>query len=234
MASGNANATDTMVNNVASGVAPGIPALANRFNFNTPISGAPTGGLGLAILGSNVLLDLELSALQSEGSGEIVSSPKVITTNGHPALISQGTEIPYIATQTAGGVASNTVSFKKAVLSTEVTPQITPNNNIIMDINVKKDEPDYTNMLPGTTNPPINTREVKTKVEVKNGETVVLGGIYQFQNTNTVNKVPFLGDLPYLGNLFKDREVNKQRLELLIFVTPKIIDSNQQLVSDSN
>ncbi|OYY53624.1 MAG: hypothetical protein B7Y53_07180, partial [Halothiobacillus sp. 28-55-5] len=188
MASGNANATDTMVNNVASGVAPGIPALANRFNFNTPISGAPTGGLGLAILGSNVLLDLELSALQSEGSGEIVSSPKVITTNGHPALISQGTEIPYIATQTAGGVASNTVSFKKAVLSTEVTPQITPNNNIIMDINVKKDEPDYTNMLPGTTNPPINTREVKTKVEVKNGETVVLGGIYQFQNTNTVNK----------------------------------------------
>ncbi|HQS03987.1 MAG: hypothetical protein B7Y07_12020 [Halothiobacillus sp. 24-54-40] len=234
MASGNANATDTMVNNVASGVAPGIPALANRFNFNTPISGAPTGGLGLAILGSNVLLDLELSALQSEGSGEIVSSPKVITTNGHPALISQGTEIPYIATQTAGGVASNTVSFKKAVLSTEVTPQITPNNNIIMDINVKKDEPDYTNMLPGTTNPPINTREVKTKVEVKNGETVVLGGIYQFQNTNTVNKVPFLGDLPGLGNLFKDREVNKQRLELLIFVTPKIIDSNQQLVSDSN
>ncbi|OZA78893.1 MAG: hypothetical protein B7X64_11895 [Halothiobacillus sp. 39-53-45] len=157
-----------------------------------------------------------------------------LTTNGHPALISQGTEIPYIATQTAGGVASNTVSFKKAVLSTEVTPQITPNNNIIMDINVKKDEPDYTNMLPGTTNPPINTREVKTKVEVKNGETVVLGGIYQFQNTNTVNKVPFLGDLPGLGNLFKDREVNKQRLELLIFVTPKIIDSNQQLVSDSN
>ncbi|OYV27811.1 MAG: hypothetical protein B7Z82_04285 [Halothiobacillus sp. 20-54-6] len=234
MASGNANATNTMVNNVASGVAPGIPDLANRFNFNTPISGAPTGGLGLAILGSNVLLDLELSALQSEGSGEIVSSPKVITTNGHPALISQGTEIPYIATQTAGGVASNTVSFKKAVLSTEVTPQITPNNNIIMDINVKKDEPDYTNMLPGSTNPPINTREVKTKVEVKNGETVVLGGIYQFQNTNKVNKVPFLGDLPGLGNLFKDREINKQRLELLIFVTPKIIDSNQQLVSDSN
>jgi type IV pilus assembly protein PilQ len=234
MASGNANATNTMVNNVAAGVAPGIPTLANRFNFNTPISGAPTGGIGLAILGSNVLLDLELSALQSEGSGEIVSSPKVITTNGHPALISQGTEIPYIATQTAGGVASNTVSFKKAVLSTEVTPQITPNNNIIMDINVKKDEPDYTNMLPGTTNPPINTREVKTKVEVKNGETVVLGGIYQFQNTNTINKVPFLGDLPYLGNLFKDRETNKQRLELLIFVTPKIIDSNQQLVSDSN
>ncbi len=199
---------------------------------NTPISGAPTGGLGLAILGSNVLLDLELSALQSEGSGEIVSSPKVITTNGHPALISQGTEIPYIATQTANGVASNTVSFKKAVLSTEVTPQITPNNNIIMDINVKKDEPDYTKILPGTTNPPINTREVKTKVEVKNGETVVLGGIYQFQNTNTVNKVPFFGDLPGLGNLFKDREVNKQRLELLIFVTPKIIDSNQSLVQN--
>jgi type IV pilus assembly protein PilQ len=220
----------TLAQNVASGNAAGVPAPG--YNFNTPISGVPTGGLGLAILGSNVLLDLELSALQSEGSGEIVSSPKVITTNGHAALISQGTEIPYIATQTAGGVASNTVSFKKAVLSTEVTPQITPNNNIIMDINVKKDEPDYTNLLPGTTNPPINTREVKTKVEVKNGETVVLGGIYQFQNTNTINKVPFLGDLPGLGNLFKDREVNKQRLELLIFVTPKIIDSNQSLVAN--
>lgn len=200
---------------------------------NTPISGTPTGGLGLAILGSNVLLDLELSALQSEGTGEIVSSPKVITTNGHTALISQGTEIPYIATQTAGGVASNTVSFKKAVLSTEVTPQITPNNNIIMDIDVKKDEPDYTNMLPGTTNPPINTREVKTKVEVKNGETVVLGGIYQFTNTKSINKVPFFGDLPGLGNLFKDREVSNQRLELLIFVTPKIINSDQSLVNNN-
>lgn len=200
---------------------------------NTPISGTPTGSLGLAILGSNVLLDLELSALQSEGTGEIVSSPKVITTNGHTALISQGTEIPYIATQTAGGVASNTVSFKKAVLSTEVTPQITPNNNIIMDIDVKKDEPDYTNMLPGTTNPPINTREVKTKVEVKNGETVVLGGIYQFTNTKSINKVPFFGDLPGLGNLFKDREVNNQRLELLIFVTPKIINSDQSLVNNN-
>lgn len=204
---------------------------SSNWMVNTPISGTPTGSLGLAILGSNVLLDLELSALQSEGTGEIVSSPKVITTNGHPALISQGTEIPYIATQTAGGVASNTVSFKKAVLSTEVTPQITPNNNIIMDIDVKKDEPDYTNMLPGTTNPPINTREVKTKVEVKNGETVVLGGIYQFTNTKTLNKVPFFGDLPGLGNLFRDREVSNQRLELLIFVTPKIIDSDQTLVN---
>ncbi|ACX96763.1 type IV pilus secretin PilQ [Halothiobacillus neapolitanus] len=199
---------------------------------NTPISGTPAGSLGLAILGSNVLLDLELSALQSEGTGEIVSSPKVITTNGHTALISQGTEIPYIATQTAGGVASNTVSFKKAVLSTEVTPQITPNNNIIMDIDVKKDEPDYTNLLPGTTNPPINTREVKTKVEVKNGETVVLGGIYQFENNNSINKVPFFGDLPGIGNLFKNKEVKNQRLELLIFVTPKIINSDQSLVNN--
>jgi type IV pilus assembly protein PilQ len=226
-------AAQSLVQNVAAGAAAGIPATAG-YNINTPISGTtPTGTLGLAILGSNVLLDLELSALQSEGAGEIVSSPKVITTNGHTALISQGTEIPYIATQTAGGVASNTVSFKKAVLSTEVTPQITPNNNIIMDIDVKKDEPDYTNMIPGTTNPPINTREVKTKVEVKNGETVVLGGIYQFTNTNSINKVPFFGDLPGLGNLFKDREVNKQRLELLIFVTPKIINSDQSLVNSN-
>lgn len=226
MASGNANATDQMLNNVAAGAAPGIPSLGNRFNFNTPISGAPTGGLGLAILGSNVLLDLELSALQSEGSGEIVSSPKVITTNGHTAMIKQGSEIPYQSTTSTGGGAVNTVQFKEAVLQTEVTPQITPNNNIIMDIKVKKDEPDYTNMLPGTTNPPITTREVTTKVEVKNGQTVVLGGIYEFQNTNTINKVPFFGDLPGIGNLFKDKENNNKRFELLIFVTPKIIDSN--------
>ncbi|OZB77913.1 MAG: hypothetical protein B7X29_06835 [Halothiobacillus sp. 13-55-115] len=123
------------------------------------------------------------------------------------------------------------VVCKKAVLSTEVTPQITPNNNIIMDIDVKKDEPDYTNLLPGTTNPPINTREVKTKVEVKNGETVVLGGIYQFENNNSINKVPFFGDLPGIGNLFKNKEVKNQRLELLIFVTPKIINSDQSLVN---
>ncbi|WP_082922798.1 type IV pilus secretin PilQ [Halothiobacillus diazotrophicus] len=226
LASGNANATDQMLSNVAAGAAPGIPSLGNRFNFNTPISGTPTGGLGLAILGSNVLLDLELSALQSEGSGEIVSSPKVITTNGHTAMIKQGSEIPYQSTTSTGGGAVNTVQFKEAVLQTEVTPQITPNNNIIMDIKVKKDEPDYTNLLPGTTNPPITTREVTTKVEVKNGETVVLGGIYEFQNTNSLNKVPFFGDLPGIGNLFKDRENNNKRFELLIFVTPKIIDSN--------
>ena len=234
MASGNANATDQMLSNVATGAAPGIPSLGNRFNFNTPISGAPTGGLGLAILGSNVLLDLELSALQSEGSGEIVSSPKVITTNGHTAMIKQGSEIPYQSTTSTGGGAVNTVQFKEAVLQTEVTPQITPNNNIIMDIKVKKDEPDYTNMLPGTTNPPITTREVTTKVEVKNGQTVVLGGIYEFQNTNTINKVPFFGDLPGIGNLFKDKENNNKRFELLIFVTPKIIDSNGTAAADVN
>ncbi len=201
---------------------------------NTPISGTPTGGLGLAILGSNVLLDLELSALQSEGSGEIVSSPKVITTNGHTAMIKQGSEIPYQSTTSTGGGAVNTVQFKEAVLQTEVTPQITPNNNIIMDIKVKKDEPDYTNMLPGTTNPPITTREVTTKVEVKNGQTVVLGGIYEFQNTKTVNKVPFFGSLPGIGNLFRDKENSNKRFELLIFVTPKIIDANGMAPSDSS
>ncbi|MBD3815162.1 MAG: type IV pilus secretin PilQ [Halothiobacillus sp.] len=221
-----ASTATTKASNATSTTTPG------NWMVNTPISGTPAGGLGLAILGSNVLLDLELSALQSEGTGEIVSSPKVITTNGHTALISQGTEIPYIATQTAGGVASNTVSFKKALLSTEVTPQITPNNNIIMDIDVKKDEPDFSSLLPGTTNPPINTREVKTKVEVKNGETVVLGGIYQFENNNSINKVPFFGDLPGIGNLFKNKEVKNQRFELLIFVTPKIINSGQSLVNN--
>ncbi len=210
-----------------------VSTTANNWNVNTPIAGTPTGSLGLAILGSNVLLNLELQAMQSEGTGEIVSSPKVITTNGHTAMIKQGTEIPYQSTTNVGGAAATNVSFKEAVLQTEVTPQITPNNNIIMDINVKKDEPDYTNLLPGSTNPPINTREVKTKVQVKNGQTVVLGGIYEFQNTTSVDKVPFFGDLPGIGELFKSNSRKNKRLELLIFVTPKIVNSNQQFVSDT-
>jgi len=219
----------TMVQNAYTGAAATIPS---GYNINTPIADTPTGSLGLAILGSNVLLNLELQAMQSEGTGEIVSSPKVITTNGHTAMIKQGTEIPYQSTTNLGGAAATSVSFKEAVLQTEVTPQITPNDNVIMDINVKKDEPDYTKMLPGSNNPPINTREVKTKVQVKNGQTVVLGGIYEFQNTTSVDKVPFFGDLPGIGELFKSNMRKNTRLELLIFVTPKIINSNQQFSSN--
>ncbi len=189
---------------------------------NTPIASDPTGSLGLAILGSNVLLNLELQAMQSEGTGKIVSNPKVITTNGHKAVISQGMEIPYQSQTASGGGAISNIQFKEALLKTEVTPQITPNDMVIMDILVQKDEPDYTRAINGE--PPINTREVQTKVQVKNGQTVVLGGIYEFENTTQLEKVPFFGDLPGIGNLFKNRITDDSRFELLIFVTPKIID----------
>ncbi|WP_372591823.1 type IV pilus secretin PilQ [Guyparkeria sp.] len=194
----------------------------NDFMVNTPISGDPTGSLGLAILGSNVLLNLELQAMQSEGTGKIVSNPKVITTNGHKATISQGVEIPYQSVSSTGGAAIANTEFKEALLKTEVTPQITPNDNVIMDILVMKEEPDYTRAVNGE--PPINTREVQTKVQVQNGQTVVLGGIYEFENVSQIEKVPFFGDLPGIGNLFKNRMSDDSRFELLIFVTPKIVD----------
>ncbi|KTG16354.1 hypothetical protein AUR63_03080 [Guyparkeria sp. XI15] len=209
---------------------PGNPALndqtyatsASDWMVNTPIAGDPTGSLGLAILGSNVLLNLELQAMQSEGTGKIVSNPKVITTNGHKAVISQGVEIPYQSQTASGGGAIANIEFKEALLKTEVTPQITPNDNVIMDILVMKEEPDYTRAINGE--PPINTREVQTKVQVQNGQTVVLGGIYEFENVTQIEKVPFFGDLPGLGNLFKNRISDDSRFELLIFVTPKIVD----------
>ncbi|MEW6445264.1 MAG: type IV pilus secretin PilQ [Pseudomonadota bacterium] len=227
---GTGSGTNSMVNNVSSGLAPGVPILASdRYNVNLPLtSGNAAGSLGLAILGSNVLIDLELSALQSEGKGEVVSSPRVITANGQKATIKQGKEIPYLE-QTSSGATN--VAFKEAVLATEVTPQITPNNNVIMDIKVQKDEPDFTRLVNGV--PPIDKREVVTKVQVKNGETVVLGGIYEISNTDTVNKVPFLGDLPMLGNLFK-QDLNKtSKFELIIFVTPRIIE-NGVMVEPNN
>ncbi|MGM0691031.1 MAG: type IV pilus secretin PilQ [Pseudomonadota bacterium] len=209
---------------------PGNPALNDQtfatsggdWMVNTPISGDPTGSLGLAILGSNVLLNLELQAMQSEGTGKIVSNPKVITTNGHKATISQGVEIPYQSQTASGGGAISNIEFKEALLKTEVTPQITPNDNVIMDILVMKEEPDYTRAINGE--PPINTREVQTKVQVQNGQTVVLGGIYEFENVTQLEKVPFFGDLPGVGNLFKNRLSDDSRFELLIFVTPKIVD----------
>ncbi|WP_410754455.1 type IV pilus secretin PilQ [Guyparkeria sp.] len=197
-------------------------ASQDSWMVNTPISGDPTGSLGLAILGSNVLLNLELQAMQSEGTGKIVSNPKVITTNGHKATISQGVEIPYQSQTASGGGAISNIEFKEALLKTEVTPQITPNDNVIMDILVMKEEPDYTRAINGE--PPINTREVQTKVQVQNGQTVVLGGIYEFENVTQLEKVPFFGDLPGLGNLFKNRLRDDSRFELLIFVTPKIVD----------
>ena len=172
--------------------------------------------LGSRGLGSKYLVDLELSALQAEGRGEVISNPRVITANQKQAVIEQGEEIPY---QEATSSGATSVSFKKAVLSLKVTPQITPDDNIVMDLTVSQDSRGQDTV----SGPAINTQQVTTQVLVKNGETVVLGGIYQRTRTKDVTGLPVLGEIPLLGNLFKNTSNIDNKRELLIFVTPKII-----------
>jgi type IV pilus assembly protein PilQ len=193
-------------------------SLNNRLNVLMPIVSATRGQVALSILNPDVLLDLEISALQVEGRGEIISSPRVITANGQTARIQQGERIPY---QEATSSGATSVQFIDAVLATEVTPQITPNGNIILNIKVNKDNPGVREVL-GT--PSIETREVETQVFVRNGETVVLGGIYEIATLETLEKVPFFGDLPGLRHLFRRTGKSNNKAELLIFVTPKVIE----------
>jgi type IV pilus assembly protein PilQ len=173
------------------------------------------------VLGSDYIVDLELSAAQAEGRGEIVSSPRVITANQKQASIEQGVEIPYQESASSG---ATTIQFKKAVLSLKVTPQITPDNRIILDLNVKKDSVGQVVVASGGVNvPSIDTREINTQVLVNDGQTVVLGGILETEHRDTQRKVPYLGDIPGLGYLFKTKTNTNDKAELLIFVTPKIL-----------
>ncbi len=234
--SGTGNATDTMINSALDNLADPangtiypvqLPALNNRYNVNVPIADA-AGRFSLAVLESDYLVDLELTALEAEGRGEIVSTPRVITANQKEARIEQGVEIPY---QQASSSGATTVSFKKAVLSLTVTPQITPDNNIIMDLVVHKDsvgEVISTGGLGGTV-PSIDTRAVETQVLVADGQTVVLGGIYETERRETINKVPWLGDIPYLGALFRSTQKVDNKAELLIFVTPRILEEGSSI-----
>lgn len=189
---------------------------------NLPVAN-PAGSLGLSLLtfGKSTLLNLELSALETDKRGKVISSPRVITANQQKAVIEQGAEIPYI---TPASAASTTpaVAFKKAVLSLEVTPQITPDNKIIMDLYVKKDAVGqvFNNV------PSIDTQNVRTQVLVGNGETAVLGGIFEQAERIDLSKVPFFGDLPFIGNAFKNTVRSNEKSELLIFVTPKIVDDS--------
>jgi type IV pilus assembly protein PilQ len=170
------------------------------------------------------LLQLELTALQAEGRGEVISAPRVITANQREALIESGTEIPFLEASSSGATS---ISFKKAVLSLRVTPQITPDDRIIMDLTVNQDS--VGQVFSGI--PSIDTNELQTQVLVDNGETVVLGGIYESTNRDDTTSVPFFGDLPYLGRLFKRTEVEATKQELLVFVTPKIIKETLSLSS---
>ncbi len=196
------------------GVAP------QRYNVNLPVA-SPAGSLAFMLLGADYLVDLEISAAQSEGRGEVISTPRVITANQREASIEQGVEIPYQESASSG---ATTIQFKKAVLALKVTPQITPDNRIILDLNVKKDSVGQVIVGgAGQQVPSIDTREITTSVIVNDGQTVVLGGILETERRETEKKVPYLGDIPVLGYLFKTTGKTNNKDELLIFVTPKIL-----------
>ena len=201
-------------------------------NVNLPVSPA-AGTFGLAILGANYAIDLELSAAQTEGRGEVISSPRVITANQQEAVIRQGQEIGYVTFQNSAGSGAGsgtaTVQFKDAVLELKVTPTITADNRVYLMINVKKDALAGYVDAPGSGKiPTIDTREINTSVLVDNGQTVVLGGIYEINKANTMTKVPGLGDIPGVGVLFRKTSRTNTKAELLIFVTPRILSASLQ------
>lgn len=197
------------------------PGVDDRLNVNLPVTNAAgTLAFQVARLADGTLLDLELSALEKESKAEIIASPRVTTANQKPALIEQGTEIPYVESSSSGATS---VTFKKAVLSLKVTPQITPDNRVILDLTVTQDTKGET--VPTGTGDAvsINAQSITTQVLVNNGETLVLGGIYQQTIKSDVSKVPLLGDIPGLGVLFRKTTSENKKRELLIFVTPKIV-----------
>jgi type IV pilus assembly protein PilQ len=233
---GTGTGTDTMIGSIVDNLGTSgqitpveLPILTDRYNVNVPLDAASAAGrFSLAILERDYLVDLELTAMEAEGRGEIVSTPRVITANQKEARIEQGVEIPYQQSASSG---ATTVQFKKAVLSLEVTPQITPDNNIIMDLRVHKDNVGdiiSTGGLGGTV-PSIDTRAVETQVLVEDGQTVVLGGIYETERRETISKVPFLGDIPAVGVLFRSKQVQNDKSELLIFVTPRILEEGSTI-----
>lgn len=213
--------TLTGANNIANGI---IPDLNQRLNVNLPVAN-PAGSIGfhVAKLADGTLIDLELSALEQENKAEIIASPSITTANQKLARIEQGTEIPYVQAASSG---ATTVTFKKAVLSLEVTPQITPDDKIVLDLVITQDTRGDTVQTPTGPAVAIDTQEIRTQVLVDNGQTVVLGGIYQQQIVSSTKKVPLLGDIPYVGHLFKSNSEFNEKKELLIFVTPKILNES--------
>lgn len=227
-------------NQIRQGVSlPNINPFTQRLNFNNPANSLPVSGgnpasvgMALARIG-NIFLDLELSALEAEGHGQIISSPHVITSNQQKATIQTGEEIPYQESTSSGATS---VEFKNAMLSLEITPQITPNNKIILKIKANEDTRGQQLAVSsgasatGTVSQPvlgppiINSHSVESNVLLNNNETIVIGGIYQQTKTNTVTRIPFLGSLPLVGPLFSQTGIENDRRELLIFVTPKIIN----------
>ncbi|WP_289813974.1 type IV pilus secretin PilQ [Ralstonia soli] len=191
-----------------------------------PINSINPGSVAVSLFNATAgrFLALELSALEADGLGKIISSPRVVTADNIKALIEQGTEIPYQAATSSGATS---VTFKKANLKLEVTPKITPDGNIFMDVDVTKDSPNYSQQTPGGI--PIDTKHVQTQVLIDNGGTVVIGGIYTQDESTSVSKVPLLGDIPVVGNLFKSTSKSNNRTELLIFLTPRVLSDQLSL-----
>ena len=206
---------------------PGIPEVP----INTPfvdMGVAGSTGIGIGFITDNTILDLQLSAMEKTGSGEVVSQPKVVTSDKETAKILKGSEIPY---QEASSSGATSVSFKEAALSLEVTPQITPDNRILMDVKVTKDAPDFSVTASTGGVPAINKNEVNAKVLVADGETIVIGGVFSNTQSKSVDKVPFLGDVPYLGRFFRRDVVQDKKSELLVFLTPRIMNNQAVAVS---
>jgi type IV pilus assembly protein PilQ len=204
-----------------------IPAYPNRYQVNLPAPTANAATMAMSFLTGNFLLDLELSALEAEGEGEVISTPRIVTANQAEAWIHQGVEIPYEQSTSSGATA---VEFKEAVLELRVTPLITPDNRVQMDLNVKQDTVgEVYQTSRGGSVPSIDTRELETQVLVANGDTVVLGGIFQDETASKEEKVPWLGDIPGVGALFRRRANESKKRELLIFVTPSIVEDRPVL-----
>jgi len=228
--SGGATASDSIVQTATTGVssttALASAPLANRYQVNLPATNV-NGSIGVSLLSGSHLIVLELSAAENEGKSETISSPRVITANQKQAVILQGTEIPYQESASSG---ATTTQFKNAVLSLKVTPLITPDNRVVLDIDVSDDTvgAQVTSATGGSV-PSIDTRQIQTQVLVNDGQTVVLGGILETTKSKSADKVPFLADIPVLGNLFKSTININNKTELLIFITPKILREGSNL-----
>jgi type IV pilus assembly protein PilQ len=230
---GTGTGADTMIQSALTNLSSGLPvapvatpALANRYMVNTPAANT-NGSIGISLLGGSYLVDLALSAAENEGKSETISSPRVITANQKQATIMQGVEIPYQESASSG---ATTTQFKNAVLSLKVTPLITPDNRVILDLDVSDDTVgQQVTSATGGSVPSIDTRQIQTQVLVGDGQTVVLGGILETTKSYSANKVPWLGDIPILGNLFKSTTNINNKTELLIFITPKILREGSNL-----
>lgn len=206
------------------------PTLTKALNVNLPVVDA-AGALALSIINAGYVLDIELSALQEEGRGEVISNPRIVTSNQKEAVIRQGQEVGYVTVsqqQGAGAAAIPNVQFKDVLLELKVTPTITNDGRVFLNMAVKKDEIEGFVQSGIGDVPQINKREINTAVLIDNGQTVVIGGVYEFRDRADVTKVPWLGDLPVIGNLFKKKGRSKEKAELLIFVTPKVMQVAQR------